>query len=100
VNYLLYPVRSGKEGRKQGEFHLGTCRFENGQLELDVPDKKMAARLRQHFGTSFRVRVFGGEGDNVMAHRFEELAPGTREHFQEGLRCLLRVDVLPIPEPI
>ena len=100
MNYLLYPLRSLKEGRKQGEFHLGTCTFENGQLVLDVPDKKMTARLRQHFSSPLRVRVFDGQGEVVMAHRFQELAPGTQEHFEEGLRRLLRVDILPVREAI
>lgn len=98
MNYLLYPMRNTKEGRKPGEFHVGTCTFQNGRVALDVPDKKMSIRLQQHFALPLRVRFFDGVADNVMAHGFEELAPGTPEHFEEGLRRLLRLDLMPVPE--
>lgn len=98
MKYVILPVRSTKEGRKRGEFPVGTVHFADSLVHFEVPDRRICERLRKHFSQDFRVRVFRGSGDNIMAHGFESLPAGNERHFDEALRRLLRLDFMAIPE--
>ena len=98
MRFVLLPLRNSKEGRKRGEFPLGTVSYREPQIEMEVPDRRTCARLREHFSQTYRVRIFRGAEENVMAHGFEELAPGSERHFDEGLRRLPRLDLIAILE--
>jgi len=91
---VLYPVRYTKEGRRLGEFPVGTVVLAEGQIVVDVPDKKIRAKVEELFGQPFKVRVPRGNVETVLGHSWQELSPGHPLHFQEGLRRLLRLDLM------
>ena len=95
---VIYPILNGKEGRKRGEYPLGTLSFGAGGCEIDIPDRKVASRVRSLLSETFSVRVFAGSGETFMAHRFEQLEPGDERHFDEALRRLICLDLLAVDE--
>ena len=95
--YVVFPLRASKEGRKRGEYPLGTVEFSLPDILFDIPDRKVLARLRKHFSQNYKIPVFAGT-EGVMAHRFEELEPADEGHFEEGLRRLVRLDMVAIRE--
>lgn len=91
---VLYPVKYTKEGRRHGEFPVGTVMLAGGQIVVDVPDKKLRAKVEELFAQPFKVRVSLGNVETVLGHSWREVAPGHPLHFQEGLRRLLRLDLM------
>lgn len=92
--YLILPILSNKEGRKYGEFHIGTidCHIlpdQQVQIDIDVPDRAKSQLVRSHFSKSFPCRVFIGQAEQIMAHRRETLEPGSLAHFEEAVRRLM-----------
>ena len=92
MDYVLYPLVMARDGRKTGEFPLGTVSFddENG-VKVDCPDVGLNRRLTEFFSTPRRVRRKLGSVDTVLTYTWEELEPGTEEYFQESisrLQCL------------
>ena len=98
MKQVLYPMRSTREGRKVGEFPVGSVVFRDGQVLVDVPDRKLQSRLEALFGETYRVRRVQGGWETALAHSWEELPPGSERHFDEGLRRLLRLDLTALPE--
>ncbi len=92
MDYVLYPLVMARDGRKLGEFPLGTVSFdsENG-IKVDCPDVGLNRRLTEFFNTPRRVRRKLGSAESVFTYAWEELEPGTEEYFQESisrLHCL------------
>ena len=92
MDYVLYPLVMARDGRKTGEFPLGTVSFddENG-VKVDCPDVGLNRRLTEFFSTPRRVRRKLGSVDTVLTYTWEELEPGTEEYFQGSisrLHCL------------
>ena len=97
MKLVVFPLRSGKEGRKRGEYALGTMENGPSDIAFDIPNRNTLSRLRKHFSETYKIRVFAG-AEGLMAHRFEELAPATEGHFEEGLRRLVHIDMIAILE--
>ncbi len=91
---VLYPVKYTKEGRRLGEFPVGTVDLTDGRIVVDVPDKKIRGKVEELFGQPFKIRVPRGSAETVLGHSWQEVGPGHPQHFQEGLRRLLRVDLM------
>ncbi len=92
MDYVLYPLVMARDGRKLGEFPLGTVSFdqENG-IRVDCPDGGLNRRLSEYFTTPRRVRRKLGSVETVLTYAWEELEPGSQEYFQESiarLHCL------------
>jgi hypothetical protein len=90
---ILYRLRNTREGRKREELPAGTLTFEGGQLVLDVPDRKLAQRILALFGETYRVRAVRGSPETFFAHTWIDLPPGSEQHFDEGLRRLVRLEL-------
>ena len=91
---ILYRLRNTREGRKRDEFPSGTIAFENGQLLLDVPDRNLARSIVKLFEESFRVREVRGSTDTFLGHCWVMLQPGGEQHYDEGLRQLVRLNLV------
>ena len=94
MKVAIYPMRQTKEGRKQGEFPVGSLELVEGQVVVDIPDRRLASQVRDLFCNVFRVRRMLGGMETAMAHTWEDLLPGGERHFDEGVRRLLRLDLV------
>ena len=90
---ILYRLRNTKEGRKREEFPVGTLFFSDGQVRAEVSDRSLQKRIQQLFSESFRVRVVRGSPDTFLAHAWVTLEPGSEQHFDEGLRRLVHLEL-------
>lgn len=78
---VLYPLRPVAGGRKPGEFPVGSVHFDGAEVRIDCPDRELRARLQELFLKPVKVRAPRGEPDQVLAHAWETLEPGTEQHF-------------------
>lgn len=85
---VLYPLRPVGGSRKPGEFPVGSVHFDGTEVRIDCPDRELRARLDQLFGQPIRIRAPRGEAEQVLAHAWETLEPGTEAHFAA---CLARL---------
>jgi hypothetical protein len=90
---ILYRLRTTREGRKREEFPAGTLTFEDGKTVVDVYDKVLRAKIQQLFAEQYRVRVVRGTPDTYLAHAWITLEPGSEQHFDEGLRRLVHLEL-------
>lgn len=95
MSRVLYPLRTTREGRQVGEFPVGTVAWslEEGVV-LDCPDRDLFRRLHRHFSGPLLARRGRGSAATVLTHEWQELAPGTEEHFHEALARLHRLGVV------
>ncbi|MBT9586317.1 hypothetical protein IV102_23445 [bacterium] len=91
---ILYRLRSTREGRKRDEFPSGSITFEEGQVRLDVPDRNLAKSIVALFQENFRVREMRGSLDTFLGHAWVVLRPGSEQHYDEGLRHLVRLNLV------
>lgn len=91
---IVYRLRNTKEGRKRDEFPSGELHYQNGSVQLDVPDRTLAKSIQKHFQESFRVRAVRGSLETFLGHAWVDLHPGTEQHFDEGLRQLVRLNLV------
>ncbi len=91
---ILYRLRNTREGRKRDEFASGEIHYENGSVQVDVPDRSLAKSIQKHFQESFRVRAVRGSLETFLGHAWVDLLPGTEQHFDEGLRQLVRLNLV------
>ena len=91
---ILYRLRNTREGRKRDEFASGEVHYENGSVRLEVPDRNLAKSIQKHFQECFRVRAVRGSLETFLSHAWIELQPGTEQHFDEGLRQLVRLNLV------
>lgn len=91
---ILYRLRSTREGRKRDEFPSGEIHYENGSVRVDVPDRNLAKSVQKHFQESFRVRAVRGSLDTFLGHAWVDLHPGSEQHFDEGLRQLVHLNLI------
>jgi len=59
-----------------------------------VPDRSLAKSIQKHFQESFRVRAVRGSLETFLGHAWVDLLPGTEQHFDEGLRQLVRLNLV------
>jgi hypothetical protein len=78
---VLYPLRPVGGSRKPGEFPVGSVYFDGTQVQIDCPDRELRTRLQELFLQPIRVRAARGEQEQVLAHVWETLEPGTEQHF-------------------
>lgn len=98
MKWWIYPLRPTRQGRKPGEFPVGSIGWAPGLgLDLEVPDPGLAAWLREHLGRPLQVRQCLGSPGQGWGHRWIALAPGGEEHLQEALRRLHRVGFVAVP---
>lgn len=90
---ILYRLRNTKEGRKREEFPVGTVSFREGQTCIEVSDRALSKRIGQLFAETFRVRVVRGTPETFLSHAWLSLEPGTEQHFDEGLRRLVHLEL-------
>jgi hypothetical protein len=91
---ILYRLRNTREGRKRDEFASGEIHYADGSVQLDVPDRNLARSIQKHFQESFRVRAVRGSLETFLSHTWIDLLPGTEQHFDEGLRQLVRLNLI------
>ncbi|MBX3169620.1 MAG: hypothetical protein KF760_19615 [Candidatus Eremiobacteraeota bacterium] len=91
---ILYRLRNTREGRKRDEFASGEIHYQNGSVHLDVPDRSLAKSVQKHFLESFRVRAVRGSLETFLGHAWIDLLPGSEQHFDEGLRQLVRLNLI------
>ncbi|MBQ7502974.1 hypothetical protein IJT93_09780 [bacterium] len=84
MQYVIYPLVSGREGKKRGEFPVGSVSFEDGSISLECPDYAINRRLEGLFCSSLRVRRPLGSPEGVLTYGWTELEPGSEEHFYEA----------------
>lgn len=84
MQYVVYPLVNGREGRKKGEFPVGTIEVEEGAVKLECPDYAIHRRLENLFCSSLRVRRPLGGPDGALTYGWIELEPGSDEHFSEA----------------
>lgn len=88
MQYVIYPLVNGREGRKKGEFPVGTAALEDGAVSLECPDYAVNRRLEALFCGTLRVRRPLGGPESVLTYGWTELEPGGEEHFLEALARL------------
>lgn len=92
---LLYPLREVAGEVVPGEFPVGAVAYSAGEgVVVDCPDRELAQRLHELFFKPLQVRVCRDAGRSVLAHAWEELSPGTPEHYQEALYRLRQLGVV------
>ncbi|MGM9998783.1 MAG: hypothetical protein ACI38Q_05265 [Candidatus Bruticola sp.] len=92
MEYALYPLVMARDGRKLGEFPLGTISFSDEEgIKVECPDIGLNRRLSGYFNQVRRVRRALGATDKVFTYVWEDLEPGSEEYFRESmarLHCL------------
>lgn len=78
---ILFPLRPVAGGRKPGEFPVGSVHFDGQEVKIDCPDRELRARLQELFFQPLRIRIARGDGEQVLAHGWEVLEPGTEAHY-------------------
>lgn len=91
---VLYRLRTTKEGRKREEFPAGSLDFQDGKLLLEVPDRALAKSITRLFDEAYQVRVVRGSTETFLSHAWKTLEPGSEQHFDEGLRRLVRLNLV------
>lgn len=91
---IIYRLRNTREGRKRDEFPSGEIHFADGAVRVDVPDRNLARSLQKHFQETFRVRAVRGSLETFLGHSWVELQPGSEQHFDEGLRQLVHLNLI------
>jgi len=91
---VLYRLRTTKEGRKREEFPAGSLDFQEGKLVLEVPDRTLAKNITRLFEETYQVRVVRGSAETFLGHAWQNLEPGSEQHFDEGLRRLVRLNLV------
>ena len=91
---ILYRLRSTREGRKRDEFPSGEIFFDENGLRLDMPDRNLAKTIHKHFQECFRVRAVRGTLETFLGHAWISLEPGSEQHFDEGLRQLVHLNLV------
>ncbi len=95
MTYSLYPLVKVRNGRKLGEFSLGTLGFNaDTGLEIFCPDAGVKRRLDDFFSSPLLVRQPLGSATTVMTYTWKELEPGTEEHFKESLTRLHTLGIM------
>lgn len=95
MNRILLPLIATREGRQPGEFPVGTVSWSAAEgVVLECPDRDLFRRLHHHFSSPLPARRARGSVASVLTHEWEELAPGTEEHFREALARLHRLGVV------
>lgn len=92
--WVVYRLRSTREGRKREEFPAGTLDWGEGGLHLDIPDRTLSRSIKSLFGEVFRVRAVRGGPETFLGHSWLQLEPGSEQHFDEALRRLVRLNLV------
>ena len=88
MQYSIFPLVSTRTGRKSGEFPLGSVSFSEEGLKVDLPDATIQRRVETLFTSPLRIRRALGEINVALTYTWEDLEPGTEEHFQEAVARL------------
>lgn len=88
MQYSIFPLVSTRTGRKLGEFPLGSVSFNEDGLKVDLPDAAVQRRVEALFTNPLRIRRAAGEINMALTYTWEELEPGSEEHFQEAVARL------------
>lgn len=98
MNLLIYPLLKTRDGRRIGEFPVGSLSWEASTgTVLDCPDRELFRLLHRHFSWPIAVRRAQGGLGTVLVHEWEELPPGSEEHFREAVSRLHRLGLLARP---
>lgn len=89
---MLYGYKRTSKGRVRSEFPLGSIEW-NGQPVVNVRDRNLRDNLRNYFTVPLWVPVPLGDEHMMMGHTWEELKPGTEEHFLEAVKRLHSQDM-------
>jgi hypothetical protein len=84
---MIYSYKSTSSGRKRSQYPLGSISW-NENLVLEIRDRSLRQRLREFFQQPLWIPVPLGDDNTLMGHTWEELAPGTEEHFWEAVKRL------------
>ena len=95
---LVYPLIKTRDGRQQAEFPVGSVSWTPAEgVVLDCPDRDVFRRLHRHFSFPLTVRRARGSPTSVLTHEWEELSPGTEEHFREAVARLHHLGMVACP---
>ena len=92
---VLYPLRTVAGGRRAGEFPVGQVHFDGHEVKIDCPDRELNKQLRELFSQPIRVRAPRGDHEEVLAHAWEMLEPGTEPHFAACVARLHQFGLVP-----
>lgn len=91
---ILYRLRNTRSGRRRDEFPAGSLDFVDGRLALEVHDKALSKKLSALFAETYRVRRVCGSPETFLGHTWVDLQPGSEQHYHEGLRRLIHLDLM------
>ncbi|MGI5844341.1 MAG: hypothetical protein ACOX9B_09225 [Candidatus Xenobium sp.] len=98
MNLLIHPLLKTRDGRKTGEFPVGSLSWNAATgTVLDSPDRDLLRLLQRHFSWPIMVRRARGGPASALLHEWEELAPGSEEHFREAVNRLHRLGFVALP---
>lgn len=98
MRWDLYPLVKTKDGRRRGEFPLGTLSLNNdGEINIYCPDAQTATKLRLHFSSPISVRRSLGSQASVVFHSWETISPGDDDYFEEALSRLHWLNLAAVP---
>lgn len=89
---MIYGYKRTAKGRARSEFPLGSVEWK-GSLVLQVRDRALRESLKEYFTEPLWVPIPLGDENRLMGHTWEELSPGTEEHFLEAVKRLHRRDM-------
>lgn len=90
---VLYPLIRTRDGRRQGEFPVGTLEWDGERVQVHCRDRALGTRLKEFFAEPILIRVPQGTVETVIGHSWVRLEPGSEDHFLEGVRRLRRLDL-------
>ncbi len=98
MRWDIYPLVKTKDGRRRGEFPLGTLsRSNDGEIKVDCPDAQTATKLRLHFSSPISVRRSLGSQASVVFHSWETINPDDDDYFEEALSRLHWLNLAAVP---
>lgn len=97
MKFVLYPLVTTRNGRKVGEFQMGSVAFveKKGTIDIDCPDTEWSQKLRRFFSSALQVRRTRGNTASILTYEWEELYPGNEEYFTEAVARLHTLGIYP-----
>ncbi len=88
MNYKVFRYRIVQGQLKLDEFPVGMLRFRDGQVEIDIRDRKLQKKLDALYQQSFITRKPLGSINQIVSLKLEEVEPGSLEHFKAFLGAI------------
>ena len=99
MNYTLYSLVKGREGRHRGECPAASVSVnEEGQIAIDCSNRELKEQLENYFAEPLQRRVPIGAERNIFAYAWQEVSPGGEGYLEEAMARLHRLNLAAVKE--